>query len=222
MSDAKRARWRTPLLIAAAARAVLSIAALPLAPFLYREHFVLLVLLRPTKEVLLAAGFFIKRGDVALWPVVLAAVPLAIFGVWHFYALGRAFAPEIREGEGLPKWADRILPPERIKALCGILDRKGWRVVVLGRLAAFPSALLAAAAGASDVTRRVFLPADGIGGVLAITEVLLAGYLLGGAYKKAGPWVTAVGVALLVVLLVLLGRWLRRAEDDQEASGGGT
>ncbi|HUS61685.1 MAG TPA: VTT domain-containing protein, partial [Acidimicrobiales bacterium] len=193
-------------------RLVLGIAAIPLAPVLYKGHFVILVLLRPTKEVLLAGGFLMRKGEVALVPVLLAAVPLAIFGVWLLYALGRAYAIEIRDGAGLPRWAERVLPPRRIKALCAILDQKGWPVIVIGRLAAFPSALLGAAAGASDLSSRVFLPADGIGGLLSIAEVLIAGYVFGSAYKEAGPWVTGLGVAALAGMLVLVGRWLRREE----------
>lgn len=213
--ESQRSKWRTPLLAAAAARAVLGIAAIPLAPFLYREHFVVLVLLRPTKEVLLAAGFLVKEGEVTLVPVLVAAVPLAIFGVWLFYALGRAYSPEIREGEGIPTWAERVLPPKRVTAMCSVLERKGWGVIVLGRLAAFPSAMLGAAAGASEVSRRVFLPADGVGAVLSIAEVVTAGYVLGSAYKSAGPWVTAAGVVALLAMLVLVGRWLRREEKGK-------
>jgi membrane protein DedA with SNARE-associated domain len=83
---------------------------------------------------------------------------------------------------------------------------------VLGRLAAFPSALLAAAAGASDLKPRRFLPADLAGAMLSFAEVLAAGFLLGDAYEDAGPWITALGVAVLVVLIVLLGRWIRRVD----------
>src|SRR6476469_615834 len=101
---------RTPLLWLALVRAVLGVIAIPLAPFLYKEHFIVLVLLRPTKEVLLAGGFLVKRGDLNLFALLAAAIPLAILGVWHFYYLGRAFATEIQTGKGLPKFAQRLLP----------------------------------------------------------------------------------------------------------------
>ena len=203
-------RVRTPLLALAGARTLLSIAAIPLAPALYRDHFVLLVLLRPTKEVLLAAGFFVKRGDVGLVPVLLAAVPLAILGVWHFFALGRAYADEIRTGRGLPRVAERILPTSQIQKLSKVLDRTGPKVIGLGRMAAFPSALLGAAAGSSGMEPKPFLLTDTIAGVASIAEVMLAGYVLGEAYKRAGPWLTGAGVVALLALLVLVGRWLRR------------
>jgi membrane protein DedA with SNARE-associated domain len=206
----RRARsWRAPLLWLAAFRAVLGIIAIPLAPALYRDHFVVLVLLRPTKEVLLAGGFLIRDGRVQLFPVLLAAIPLAIFGVWHFYVLGQAWAKEINDDK-LPRLARRLLPPKRIKALTKVLDDKGVPVVLLGRLAAFPSTLIAAAAGASRMEPRRFIPADGLGGLLSVAEVLVAGYLFGAAYKSAGKGITVIGVAVFIGLLVAVGRWLSR------------
>ncbi len=210
------------LLAVAAVRGVLGLLAIPLAPALYEDHFVLLVLLRPTKEVLLAAGFLGREGKVSLPLVVLAALPIAVFGVWLFFALGRAYGDELRDGSALPKWGRRVLPPKRVKALCGVLDRRGRLVVVLGRLTAFPSTMLGAAAGASGMKPRQFLPADGMGALLSIGEVIAAGFLLGEAYKRAGPWLTAAGAVVLVGVLVVVGRWLRSEEASSSASGSGT
>lgn len=206
----KTQRIRKLLLGLAALRAVIGVIAIPLAPALYRDHFVALVLLRPTKEVLLAGGFLMRRGDVHPLPVVLAAIPILVFGVWQFFWLGRVYRKEIQEADGLPKWAERILPPKRIQQLCGVLNDKGKPVIIGGRLAAFPSSLLAAAAGASSLKPKEFLPADGIGAALSIVEVVLAGYLLGAAYKEAGPWVTVAGAVVLLGLMVYLGRALKR------------
>lgn len=203
-------RFRTPLLWLAGARAALGVVAIPLAPFLYKEHFIVLVLLRPTKEVLLAGGFLVRRGDVNAVAVVAAAIPLAVLAVWQFFWLGRSFADEIQKGTALPKLADRLLPSERIQKLCAALDRRGRRMVFLGRLASFPSSLLGAAAGASAMEAKAFLPADAAGAMLSVAEVMIAGYLLGSAYKSAGPWLTAAGVAALLAMLYVLGRSLTR------------
>lgn len=212
MAKLKLVHFRVPLLVLAGVRTILGIVAIPLAPLLYKKHFVLLVLLRPTKEVLLAGGFLLRRDRVDIFTLLLAAVPLAIFGVWHFFFLGRAYAKEIQSGKGMPGWATKLLPPKRLKALREVLDKKGIRVVFLGRLAAFPSALMGAAAGGSKMEPLPFLSADGVGGLLSIAEVIVAGYALGAAYKRAGPWLTGVGILVLAALLVLLGRWLRRQE----------
>jgi membrane-associated protein len=206
--------WRTPLLWLAVVRGVLAIVAIPLAPFLYREHFVVLVLLRPTKEVLLAAGFLTREGDVGALPVLAAALPLALFGVWLFYLLGHAYGDEITRAD-LPGVAGRVLSPKRINELRDGLSERGWWVVLVGRLAAFPSSLMAAAAGSSEMPPRRFLLADGLGAALSVAACFGAGLLLGEAYEQAGPWLTVVGVVALVAVVVGVGAWLRRVGSSR-------
>ena len=203
-------RHRTWLLWLAAARAALGLIAIPLVPVLYKHHFLWVVLLRPTKEILLAGGFLVRRGDMSLLPLLAAAVPLALVGVWHFYYLGRGYAMEIQSGKAVPSFAGRVLPTSRIQKLCRLLERRGQRIIVVGRLASFPSSLLGAAAGASDMPSREFLPADLLGGLLSIAEVIGAGYAFGEAYHEAGPWLTGIGVVLLFALLIGAGRALTR------------
>lgn len=181
--------------------------AIPAAAALFRDHFVVLVLLRPTKEVLLAGGFALRADRVAPLALVVAAVPLLVLGVWHFFALGRLYGNELN---GLPAWGKKVLPPKRVEAMCRVLDKRGVPVVVLGRLAAFPSSLVAAAAGASEMPVRRFLVADAIGALLSFVVMVGAGFALGEAYDEAGPWVTAAGVAALLGLAVLVGQRLRK------------
>lgn len=202
-------RWREWLLGLAVARAVLALIAIPLAPLLFEDHFIVLVLLRPTKEVLLAGGFLLREGEVNPLALLLAAAPLMILGVWQFFALGRGYAAEIKRGE-VPGLGGRVLPGKRIEAMRKLLGKKGTKVVFIGRLAAFPSTLVAAAAGASKMHTRQFLVADGLGGLVSVVEVVGAGMLLGSAYKEAGPWLTGAGVLALFGMLWLVGRYLKR------------
>lgn len=205
----KKDRMRVALLWLAGVRFVIGLAAIPLAPFLYREHFIVLVLMRPTKEVLLAAGFLVKAGKVDLLAVLAAAVPLMILGVWQFYYLGRAYRDEIRKGE-MPGVQGRILSAKKVKKVTKTLDKKGSRLVFLGRLAAFPSAAVATAAGAGKMQPREFLPYDGAGAVVSAALAIGAGYFLGHAYEKASPALSVLGVVALVLAAILLGRYLNK------------
>jgi membrane protein DedA with SNARE-associated domain len=197
------------LLGIAIVRAVLGVAAIPLAPFLYEEHFLILVFLRPTKEVFLAGGFLARQGDVSLPLLVLAAIPLSIFGVWLFYLLGRAYRKEIRSNK-MPGFAGRVLTPERIEKFEKSLDKKGPKLIFLGRLAVLSSATVAAAAGAAKLEPKKFFPWDLAGGLLSIAYTVAAGWFLGEAYEKAGPWITVAGVVALVGFAVILGRSLKK------------
>lgn len=200
---------RTTFIWFAALRMVVGILAVPLAPFLYREHFIVLVLMRPTKEVLLAAGFLIRQGKVGLGPVLVAAVPLMLLGVWLFFYLGRVYSKEIRAGE-VPGIGGRVIKADKVKKLQKLLDKKGSRLVFLGRLAVFSSATVATAAGAGKMSSRDFLTPDGLGGLASAAITVSAGYFLGAAYEKASPLLTVLGVVALLAAAFVLGRFLRR------------
>lgn len=197
------------LLAFAALRAALGLVAIPLVPFLYEDHFLVLVLLRPAKEIFLAGGFLARQGDVNLMLLVLAAIPLSIFGVWHFYLLGRAYSEEI-DSDKLSGMAARVLTPERIEKLERSLRRKGPKLIFLGRLAVLSSAAVAAAAGAMKMEPRKFFPWDLGGGLLSIAYTVAAGWFLGAAYEKAGPWITVAGVTALLGFAFVLGRTIQR------------
>jgi membrane-associated protein len=199
---------RGPLLALGGVRVVVAIAAIPLAPFLYRDHFLLLVLMRPTKEMFLAGGFLARQGEVPIWALVLAAIPLSIFGVWLFFLLGRTYRREI-ESDSLSGMAGDILKPERVKRFQDVLDRKGPRLIFLGRLAVMSSAAVAAAAGAAGMQTRKFLLVDLAGGLMSIAYAVAAGHVLGAAYERAGPWLTALGAVALIAFAYILGRALQ-------------
>src|SRR4051794_41243325 len=54
---------------------------------LFRSHVAVLVLLRPSKEVLLFAGYMVREGNVSLLSVVTASIPLLVLAVWVFYGM---------------------------------------------------------------------------------------------------------------------------------------
>lgn len=200
---------RKPLTVLAVARVALGLIAIPLAPVLFKEHFLLLVFMRPTKELFLAGGFLVRRGDLDVLPLVLASIPLSIFGAWVFYLLGRSYEKEIDRGE-VPEVVGKILKPERVRKFEKILDEKGVKLIFLGRIAVISSAAIAAAAGAARLAPRKFLPVDFAGGIVSIAYTVAAGYFLGEAYERGGPWITGLGVVAFMGFAYILGRALSK------------
>ena len=83
---------RLVLLGLALVRIALGMLAVALAPALFEDHFVLLVLLRPTKDVLLAAGFLYPVVELLLGWILIRALDLTLDRggiVWRgtFYGL---------------------------------------------------------------------------------------------------------------------------------------
>jgi membrane protein DedA with SNARE-associated domain len=207
-SSTSAKRW---LLALAGVRVGLSLLAIPLAPFLIREHFVVLALMRPSQAVILAGAFLARQGDVFLPAVLAAAVPVQVLVIWLYFAMGRAWNDDIDHDDRLPFLAARLLDRDHIKRLRKVLEKKGARIVFLARFAIFPTGLVSAAVGASDLEPRRYLAADLAGLGLATALSVGAGYGLGVAYDGARPWLVVAGVGGLVALSGTL-TWLLSRE----------
>lgn len=214
-SSSRARRLRGPLLVAAIARYLVPIAAIPLAPVLLPDRVELLTLLRPGKEVLLAAGGFHRTTAGAnpdLLVLFLAFLPLMVGGVWVFFWLGRAWQRELAMGDG-PGWLDRLVPPDVFAQLQRLLTQRGPMLAFLGRVAALPPTIMAAAAGTSDVNARHYLVADFLGAVVSFATTVGAGWLLGEAWERGGLWLTVAGVVVLLVIITWATSWLRREPE---------
>jgi len=211
--DTDRPLLRRILLVVAALRFVIPIAMLPLIPVLQRDNFLLLLGLRPGKELLLLGGGRARiDGDPTLLEMWLVTLPFLVVAVWVFFAVGRLYRRALREGNG-PAWLHRAIPAERLLVADRILAKHGPVIAILGRIATIPPTILAAAAGASDVRARRYLVADFLGAVAGFGTAVGAGYVLGQAYERGGPWLTGAGIVFVVVFAMLLTNWIQREAD---------
>lgn len=212
-AEADRPLLRRILLVVAALRFVIPVAMLPLIPVLQRDRFLLLLGLRPGKELLLLGGGRARiDGDPTVLEMWLVTVPFLVVAVWVFFALGRLYRHALRAGTG-PAWLHRAVPEQRLLVADRILAKHGPVIAVLGRIATIPPTVLAAAAGASDVRAHRYLVADFLGAVAGFGTAVGAGYLLGRAYERGGPWLTGAGIAFVVVFVMLLTNWIQREAD---------
>lgn len=212
-------RWRGVLLGLGIARYVIPIAAIPLVPLWFPDRMVELTLLRPGKEILLAAGGVYRtngNGEPDLLLLFLAFLPLMLFSVWGFFWLGRAWQYELEHGEG-PSWLSRAVPPEDFARLQRLLERRGPAFAFLGRVAALPPTVMAAAAGTSNVDSRAYLVADFLGAIASFASTVWIGWWLGEAYERGGTWFLVVAVIGVFVLMSWGTAWLRREPDPDSA-----
>ncbi len=214
--------WRRIALAGVVVRFAIPLAAVPLIPFLIRDDITLLVLLRPQKEFVLVGGGQTRYlGEPGLLPLFLAYLPLGILAVTAFFVVGRAYRTALRTQQG-PAWLQRAIPPQQLELAQRVLARRGPIIAVIGRLAAMPPTVLAAAAGTSDVSPRRYLVADAIGAVLGFGMAAGVGLALGRAYEEGGVWLTVVGVALFAAMIGLITWWIRREADREQAPPRGS
>lgn len=218
--DSRARRFRGILLALAVARYVIPIAAIPLVPLWFPDRMVELTLLRPGKEILLAAGGVYRTngtGDPDLVLLFLAFLPLMLFSVWGFFWLGRAWQHELEHGQG-PDWLARAVPPDEFARYQRLLDRRGPTFAFIGRVAGLPPTILAAAAGTSTVDTRRYLAADFAGAITSFALMVWLGFWLGEAYERAGTWFLVVAIVALFAIMSWASAWLRREPDPSDAA----
>lgn len=210
-------RWRHVLLWAAVARYVIPIAALPLIPVLLPDRVPLLMLVRPGREVQLAAGGLNRvNGEPDLLVSFVAFVPLMVMAVWVFFWLGRAWRPELvaQDADG---WLARVVPPEIFAQFRRLLARRGPMLAFIGRVGALPPTILAAAAGTSRVDTRRYLVADFVGAIVGYAIIVGVGWGLGAAYERGGWWLTILGLVLFFGVVAWISNWIRRENERDDA-----
>lgn len=173
-----------------------------------------LLLVRPSKDVLLwAGGLWRTTGEVDLWLLFAAYAPLMIVMNWAFFFIGRAWGPALARGEG-PRWLQRSITPEGFARARALLAEHGAFIAIIGRVAVLPPTVLSVAAGTSDINVWRYQLADTIGGVAGFVTAVGVGIGLGQTYERGGPWLLAVGLALVAGLVWWASRWFDRTASD--------
>jgi membrane protein DedA with SNARE-associated domain/membrane-associated phospholipid phosphatase len=179
----------------------------------------ILGLVVPGEITLLIVGFLCYEGTLHLaiaLPVMLIG---ALAGDSLGYLAGRRLGHRLRDTR-----LGRRVGERRWAKADGLLLRHGGRAVFLGRFVAFARTLVPRLAGISGLPYREFLPWSAAGVACVAGGTLLVGYAAGRSYETVtavfGQASSAVlAFVLLVIAIVLVGRYLGRYPDPLFAAG---
>jgi membrane protein DedA with SNARE-associated domain len=148
----------------------------------------------PTGAVVgVAAAVAVTTCDLSLALVLLLSTLAALLGDLITFAVARAGGP------GALRWVARGQRPERLAAVRDQFTRRGWQLVVVGRLLPAGRIPVLLAAGALDYPWRRLLPAATLACVLWAIAYAVLGVVSGGLFDSP---VLATLVATGLVLLV--------------------
>jgi undecaprenyl-diphosphatase len=190
------------------------------ALIVWSETGLIVGLVMPGEATLLLVGFLAYLGTLRLVPVTLLMITAALAGdAWAFRS-GRRYGPRLRASR-LGVWVGR----ERWEKADGMLNRLGGRGVAGARWVAFVRTLAPRLAGSAGMPYRRFAPWNLAGVATWVSASVLAGYLAGTSYRTLSDVLgRATGAVLLlalaVVAIVLLGRWLGRHPDPVRVMAG--
>jgi membrane protein DedA with SNARE-associated domain len=169
----------------------------------------------PGETAAILGGVAASIGHVQLWVIILVVVAAAIIGDSVGYEVGARFGPRLLR-VGLLRKREKSLQNAR-----ALLARRGGTAVFLGRFIAFFRAVMPALAGISHMPYRRFLAFNAAGGLTWGLGAVLLGYLAGDSYaavERIAGRATAIGVAVIAIIALVVWRIRRRTAERQEDS----
>jgi membrane-associated protein len=169
----------------------------------------------PGETAAVLGGVAASIGHVQLPIVIIVVVAAAIIGDSVGYEVGARFGPRLLN-IGLLRKREKSLQNAR-----ELLARRGGTAVFLGRFIAFFRAVMPALAGIAHMPYRRFLAFNAAGGLTWGLGSVLLGYLAGDSYsavEKVAGRATAIGVAVIAIIALVVWRIRRRTAHRQEDS----
>jgi membrane-associated protein len=138
--------------------------------------------------------------------VVIGAALAAVAGDQVGYVFGS------RVGRSLfSRPRSRLFRPEHLQRAHAYLEERGARMIVLARFVPAVRTFTPIVAGASDMSYRVFVPYNVIGGVLWGVGLPLAGYTLGSRVAHIDRYLVPIIAVVIVVSFIPVALELRNA-----------
>jgi membrane-associated protein len=160
----------------------------------------------PGETALLLGGAVAATHRVSLPALIIVAAVSAIIGDSVGYEIGRLVGTPLRRSR-----LGRLVGEERWSRAERFIAEHGPAAVMLGRWVGVMRALVPALAGMTRMPYRRFLVYNVAGGVTWATAVILIGYTLGAAWRRAESFLLQASVALLAaIVLALVVRWFIR------------
>ena len=173
----------------------------------------------PSELIMPLGGFYVRSGQLALVPVVLAGLLGTVLGALPWYGIGR-----LVNEERIEQWLARHgrwigISPRELHRSRTWFNRHGTALVFWGRLIPGIRTLISVPAGIELMPLTPFLIWTTAGSLIWTLLLTLAGYALGEAYVNVELWLEPVAkvVKVLLVLAVSglvvwlgLRAWLRR------------
>ncbi|MFV0463969.1 MAG: DedA family protein [Nostocoides sp.] len=149
----------------------------------------------PGDSLLFAVGLFIA-GDqlhVNLWVAIAALIVAAFAGNVLGYEIGRWIGPKLYEHDG------QIIKRAYLDQSHAFFAKHGSKALVIGRFVPIVRTFVTVVSGVSRMERPTFYTFSGIGALLWVVLITLAGYFLGQAF----PWL-GKNIDLAIVVIVAL------------------
>jgi membrane protein DedA with SNARE-associated domain len=208
---ARKLRYRSQAMLAALPVRILRDTVSGIFWAIFGIVFSTLVLPLPEEVALLYAGWTAHSGSISLPGAFIASFSAVMIGDTLSYFVGRAFLPRLLAS----RFGRRLVSPALRRWAEDLVQRHGFRTVLLGRFLVALRGPVYLAVGAARYPALRFLVLNGLVGLVEVSIVVYAGYLFGLSHELAHElrWIEGgIGVLIAATLIVpfLFKRHLER------------
>jgi membrane protein DedA with SNARE-associated domain len=155
----------------------------------------------PGETLVILGGFYARVGNLWLPLVTVVVVACAVAGDNIGYFIGRRYGRGFLERHG----KKLFVTPERLGKAERYYEQHGGKTVFLGRFIPVVRSVGFIVAGVARMEWRTFIVYDVAGAAIWGVGHTMLGYFLGASYQRWEKYITPLGVALGVALLLGLG-----------------
>jgi membrane-associated protein len=173
----------------------------------------LFIFFLPGDSLLFTVGLFVSRGTIQ-HPLALMLLELSVAafaGNVVGYEIGRAAGPRVI--------ASRLIRQQHVDQTTAFFERYGARALVLGRFVPVVRTFITLIAGVGGMRRREFYVYSGIGAVLWVVVVTVAGYFLGkNAFVAKNIDLILIAIVAVSVIPIVVEYLRHRGSGGQSAT----
>jgi len=156
----------------------------------------------PSELIMPLGGFYVRSGQLALVPVVLAGLLGTVLGALPWYGIGR-----LVNEERIERWLQRHgrwigISPQELHRSRQWFNSHGTALVFWGRLVPGVRTLISVPAGMELMPLTPFLLWTTGGSLIWVLILTLSGFALGNAYTNVELWLEPVAKAVKIILVI--------------------
>ena len=161
---------------------------------LFAESGLLIGFFLPGDSLLFTAGLLAARGYFSIWDLIIGGTIAAIIGNQVGYHFGRKFGPRIfNKEESLLFHKDHILRAEQF------YHKYGGAALIISRFTPIIRTFVPILAGVGRMNYRKFFIYNIVGGILWVSSVSLAGFLLGKTVPNIDRYILPIIGAIIIL-----------------------
>lgn len=169
----------------------------------------------PGDSLLFAIGIFTAGGELGV-PFLVAMIALmvaAFLGNVSGYEIGRAIGTPLYNRDG------RIIKKKYFDDTHAFFDKHGAKALVLGRFVPIVRTYITVVAGVSRMERRHFFTWSGVGAVLWVVLIMVAGYFLGGVPFVKNNLEAAILLIVAASVLPMVFEYVKHKRTGSSRTG---